>query len=214
MVPYSPGTTALPAVEELLQERDIFIAEVHDRLLQVQEYSKRYYNDHHRELEFVVADWVWLHLLHRQALSLVDRPKGKLGPQYAGPFQIVERIGEVAYRLHLPAGAQIHDVFHVGLLKRFHGDLSVQTPPLPALENGHFLPLPAKVLQARVRHDIWDVRVQWASMDESQATWKPLAQFKESYSEFQLEDKLFAEVGRDVMVGIPYRRCMQQPEAP
>ena len=157
-------------------------------------------------MEFDVGDWVWLRLLHRQAASLVTRPNVKLGPRYAGPFQVAERVGKVAYRLRLPEGAMIHDVFHVGLLKQYHGAPPDGPPPLPPMEHGRLLPVLLQVLRASLRRGVWHVLVHWAGTAEPDATWEPLEQFKASYPNVQLEDELFLEEGRDVMTGVQYVR--------
>ena len=51
--------------------------------------------------------------------------KGKLSPRYVRPYEILQRVGEVAYELALPAElASVHPVFHVSILKKFLGDLA------------------------------------------------------------------------------------------
>jgi hypothetical protein len=89
----------------LLRDRDVILTEARQHLIQAQQLTRKYYDANHRELEFEVGAWVWLRLLHRTAQSLDPRAKHKLGPRWAGPFKVIEKIGQVAYRLELPAGA-------------------------------------------------------------------------------------------------------------
>jgi len=115
-------------------------------------------------------------------------------------------VGDVAYRLRLPEGARIHDVFHVGVLKPFHGDPPSTTPPLPPLQHGRPLQTPEKVLKSQLRRGVWHVLVQWSGLATAEATWETLESFRENHPSFQLEDELFVDRGRDVMVGRVYQR--------
>jgi transposase InsO family protein len=210
LLPLQPGAALTEAAESLLRDRDAFLEEVRERLLQAQQYAKKYYDVHHRDVSFEVGDWVLLRLLHRPMQALIAQPKGKLRPRYAGPFQVLERIGAVAYRLQLPPGARLHDVFHVGQLKAYEGPPPTAPAPLPPVQDGRLLPSPERVLKAQLRRGEWRILVQWQGLPADDATWEPLAKFKEQFPEVQLEDELFEEAGRDVMTGVHYERRGRQ----
>lgn len=72
-----------------LQDRDLFLADVRTRLLQDQDYAKRYYNAKHHGIQYEVSAWVWLRFHHRAAASLPGAAKGKLGPGYYDSYHIV-----------------------------------------------------------------------------------------------------------------------------
>jgi hypothetical protein len=113
---------------------------------------------------------------------------------------MVECIGPVAYRLHLPPRARIHNVFHVEFLWKYEGPAPPSVPPLPPIVRGKVVPQPDHVLRARPTSSSWELLVQWTDCSAAEATWESLEQFKEAYPEFQLEDKLFQMGGGgDVM---------------
>ena len=209
---YEKGDARVPAVEQTLLERDQFLHDVRERLLQAQEHAKLYYDSNHRAVAFGEGDWVWLRLLHRPAASVPTHRTGKLAPKFYGPYKVMARIGEVAYKLELPAGAKIHNVFNVGVLKPFRGTPPDATPPLPTLLHGRVLPKPLKVVRSRRARNAWEILVQWEGLPSSDATWEKVSDFKVKYPEFQLEDELFVEEGKDVMWGKSYTRKSRAAE--
>jgi hypothetical protein len=148
---YTPGEARLPAVRNQMMERDEFLMEIREHLEQAQQHYKTFYDRKHWEVDFEVGQWVWLRLLHQPIASLDIKGCGKLGPKFYGPFQILERVGDVAYKLKLPTGAKLHDVFHVELLKRFCGEPPEETVALPPIRHGRACLEPAEIAKRRAR---------------------------------------------------------------
>ena len=71
--------------------------------------------------EFNVGDHVYLRVRPRKS-SLKLGSCAKLSPRYCGPFEVLERIGTVAYRLSLPTSTRAHNVFHISILKKYVHD--------------------------------------------------------------------------------------------
>ena len=58
LLPHTFGVAQTETVDTLLRDRDAFLADVRERLLQTRQHAKHYYDEHHRKLEFAVGDWV------------------------------------------------------------------------------------------------------------------------------------------------------------
>jgi len=197
-----------PGADRQLQDRDVFLAEIRERLILAQDTMREHQNKKRRHVEFAVGDWVLLRLHQRTAVGITSASPSKLAPRYFGPYQVVERLGTVAYRLQLPPKARIHDVFHVALLKKYDGAPPATIMPLPAILRGRVVPTP-QVVRARLNRGHWELLVQWDGCTAADATWEPIVDFKERYPLFQLADELFVgEEGNvvDSFVGRQYWR--------
>ena len=75
---------------------------IQDRMKTVQDRQKCYADKTRRHVEFEVGDKVLLHVSPTKGVMRFGK-NGKLSPKFIGPYEILERIGEVAYRLDLPA---------------------------------------------------------------------------------------------------------------
>ena len=152
-------------------------------LLQSVEKQKKYYDMHHREVEYRVGDLV---LLSSKNLSFKDIP-AKLKQKFIGPFEIIDRIGTQAYKLNLPDTWKIHNVFHVSLLKRWKiADYRCEEKPVTTeLDiDGEKRYEVEKIL--RWRKKAGDSRekeylVLWAGYPIEEATWEP----KESFDDLK-----------------------------
>lgn len=118
---YVHGTCAVESVEGFLLERDKVMQEVHVQLCHAQNRMKKIYDGKHVERSFVECDLVYLKLHTYRQNVVAKRNHHKLAPKWFGPFRVLNKIGEVAYKLELPKESRIHPFFHVSLLKKTLG---------------------------------------------------------------------------------------------
>ncbi|CAJ2644751.1 unnamed protein product [Trifolium pratense] len=177
LVRYQPQTTDPPTVQEELMERDQVLQQLKSHLERAQQYMKKQADKHRSDLVLKVGDMVLVKLQPYRQQSLALRKNQKLGMRYFGPFEIIARVGEVAYKLQLPAYAKIHPVFHVSQLKPFKGVPQDQYMPLP-LSMSEVGPMiqPAAVLDARTvlrgTQEIQQLLIQWDQYTSAEATWE------------------------------------------
>ena len=87
---------------ELVQLTAEKIDVIRERLKTAQSRQKSYADRFRKDLEFQVDDWVFLKLSPWKGMVRFGK-RGKLSPRFIGPYQILERVGPVAYRLDLPS---------------------------------------------------------------------------------------------------------------
>ncbi|KAA0056645.1 ty3-gypsy retrotransposon protein [Cucumis melo var. makuwa] len=138
---------------ELVQTTNVAIQKIRARMLTAQSRQKSYADKRRKDLEFEVGDMVFLKVAPMKGVLRFEK-KGKLSPRFVGPFEILERIGPVAYLLALSASfSTVHDVFHVSMLRKYVADPThiVDFEPLQISENLSYGEQPVEILAREVK---------------------------------------------------------------
>ncbi|GJV46791.1 putative reverse transcriptase domain-containing protein [Tanacetum coccineum] len=138
---------------EIVQETTEKIVQIRERLKTARSRQKSYADKRRKPLEFQVGDRVLLKVSPWKGVVRFGK-KGKLAPRYVGPFEIVEHVGPVAYRLKLPQELScVHDTFHVSNLKKCLAEPDVQVPldEIEIDENLRFVKEPIEIVERDVK---------------------------------------------------------------
>ncbi|KAK8614466.1 hypothetical protein V6N13_068266 [Hibiscus sabdariffa] len=163
---------------------------ISERLKAATDRQKSYADLKRREIEYAVGDRVFLKVSPWKKVMRFGR-KGKLRPRYIGSYEIIERLGPVAYRLLLPPElARIHDVFHVSMLRKYRSDPS-HVMPIEEVELNPDLsydeePIEILASDSKVLCDrtIVLVKVKWRHRGVEEATWERKEDMMEQFCIF------------------------------
>ena len=160
---------------------------IRDRLRAAQDRQKQWADTARRLLEFKIGDHVFLKISPMKRV-IQFRVRGKLSPRYTEPFEILERIGKVAYRLALPPALEgVHSVFHVSQLRRYvdneshvldHSELGLQTYLSYTEQLISIIGHSVKILK---NMEILLVLVSWNRHSPDEATWEREDVIRERY---------------------------------
>ena len=149
--------------------------------------QKSYADPKRRDIEFHVGNYVFLKVSPMKGVMRFGKNK-KLALRYIRPFEILERVVMVAYRLALPPNmSQVHPVFHVSMLRKYISDPSLVLQPqsVELNENLTFEGETVAIVDYQVRQlrskVIPMVKVLWTSNSVEEHTWETEAEMRAMY---------------------------------
>jgi hypothetical protein len=180
------GPAVVPKADERLEELRAVQEECKAALKVAAERMKYYYDRSRADApDFKVGDKVWL-----DARNVALTGTRKLSPRRLGPFEVLEKIGDLNYRLRIPATWRIHPVFHVTLLLPHAEDTipgRTQPPPPPVTVQGEVEYEVEAIRDSRIHRGQLQYLVRWKGFSPADDTWEPernVANAPEKLAEF------------------------------
>ncbi|KAH7423192.1 hypothetical protein KP509_12G043300 [Ceratopteris richardii] len=155
------------------------------------ERMKAFVDQHRTPRTFQEDDRVFLQVPLGSSLTLGQKPK--LSHRFCGPWTVIKKISDVAYKLQLPDNCKVHPVFHVSKLRPYISRDENCVDDLVALENRASQPdVPFQVLHKREwklrNRSIPEYLVAWTSHPLTDATWESEALIRKHFPSFITED--------------------------
>eukprot|EP00253_Pinus_taeda_P012917 PITA_12917 len=148
---YIKGCSKVQAVDQLLESRSTMLTHLRENLHQAQNHMKQQVDQHHSERQFQEGDQVFLRLQPYKQTSLKDKGCQKLSPKFYRPYQVLQRIGEVAYKIQTS-------------LPELDEEASIWLQPEQVMDTRE-RPLRGQVIK--------EVLVKWKDTSSEDATWEP-----------------------------------------
>ena len=190
-LPYLAGSSSVEEVDRTMQAREQAIAMLQFHLKRSQDRMKSMADKHRSERSFEVGMKVYLKLQPYRQASVRQGVHHKFSAKYYGPFIIIAKVGQVAYKLQLPQDSQIHPVFHVSQLKLCKGDTQ-EVGILPHCgPDGVLSAEPEAIIGRRLakmnNRAVMYVLVKWVNQPEENATWELYSELIERFPEIELQ---------------------------
>jgi hypothetical protein len=183
-----------PEAHQTLLDRGTMLQTLQHNLAKAQPTMKKYADQNRTSRTFNVGDMVYLKMMPHREFVLGRQNARKLSSKWYGPFKILQAMGNRAYKLQLPEGTKIHNVFHVNQLKRHLGPNVVPNQTLPLVTtSGKLKTFPLAILSHRqVPRSIGEYAVaipqwliHWENMPEAEATWEDADFIRSTFPTFQ-----------------------------
>ncbi|KAL5542431.1 hypothetical protein UlMin_010141 [Ulmus minor] len=172
---------------EIVQKTVDIVEKIRQQMKTAQSRQKSYADRRRKPLEFAIGDKVFLKVAPMKGVMRFGK-RGKLSPRFVGPFKILERIGDLAYRVALPpAMSGIHNVFHVSMLRKYTPDPShvLSYDTLDLRQDLTFEESPIRILDREERElrqkKIRLVKVLWKNHEVEEATWEREDEMRTKY---------------------------------
>ncbi|XP_003541066.2 uncharacterized protein [Glycine max] len=173
----------------MLQQITEQVKMIREKIKASQDRQKNYYEKRRKPLDFQEGEHVFLKVSPVTGVGRALKSR-KLTPKYLGPYQILKKVGPVAYQITLPPSlSNLHPMFHVSQLRRYNPDPShvLALDEVQVKDNLTYKAQPQKITDRRMKSlrgkEIALVKVQWGP-DKGDSTWELEDRARELYPKF------------------------------